>query len=1024
MRFRCMFRAWLIRALLWIVPLSVAIPGTPVQADSVSPGLPELQVLRSDERGLLFQLDTPNYTLQAGASGERLSIPGFESSSEPGQPLLPLKSILLGTPPDARIEVQWSDEQAAQGPENVDLASVPIPALLSGDLQSGKLVQGSGPNVGSEDQLYPRAPVKIAGDAWLRDQRIVHLEVYPFQYDRLTSRLLWHKQLHVEVKFIQDGSSGEIIKFPGSSDSDERLDRSLDGLLEDQLLNYATARAWKGIPPNAADIPLARMGAQQNASGPRYRIAVDHDGIYQLTYNDLKSAGMDVDSVDPRNFHLSSQGQDIAIEVAGEADGEFNPGDSIKFYGQKFYGDHLAQEYALENTQWMTYSHQTSEGNFVLWHPEFNATMLEKYTGENIYWLSAGTTPGLRMGSLPSAPGNSDPVPPYFTSTAHAEQSHEWYTYNFSSEDTWFWDRIRTETTRTYTTTLSAVASAPISATLRAEAVARTFANQQFDHHTRFQLNGLAQPVDDQYWNGISRYRFETQVPQSSLVEGENQLKLSLLLDAFPGQFTDDIYFDWFEIDYAHLFKANNDYLAFSRDESGEPWKYEVSDFTSGQATVYEISDPLQPEIVTGQVLQSGTLSFEGNHAGQARYALAGTSALQKPASITFYNPPDLKSSSNAADYIFITHRDFHTATQTLADYRRAQGLATKVVDVQDLYNEFNYGIFNPIAIKNFLAYTFAVWQKAPTYVLLVGDGHWNFEGYQSNNPSVDYGSPTPVYMPPNLAWVDPWQGEVDSANLLAAVVGTDPLPDVNIGRLPVNSVAELNAVIQKIMDYENSPLGDWQYNLVFAADNKDAAGDFKSLADGIINDIIPSAYRENRIYLDDLGSAAVANQSLKQAFNVSGAVLLNYIGHAALDTWANEGMFTSADIQDLTNGSMLPVVISMDCLDGYWFYPSQSSLTEQMLRAANKGAVGSFSPTGLGVATGHDALQRGFYHAVLNQGIQELGPATLAAKLSLYVSGSNYDLLHTFTVFGDPALKMNIPARPVYLPILVRTAP
>ncbi|MEJ2352533.1 MAG: C25 family cysteine peptidase [Anaerolineales bacterium] len=347
---------------------------------------------------------------------------------------------------------------------------------------------------------------------------------------------------------------------------------------------------------------------------------------------------------------------------------------------------------------------------------------------------------------------------------------------------------------------------------------------------------------------------------------------------------------------------------------------------------------------------------------------------------------------------------------------------------MQDLYNEFNYGIFNPIAIKNFLAYTLAVWQKAPTYVLLVGDGHWNFKGYQSNNPKVDYSSPTPVYMPPNLAWVDPWQGEVDSANLLAAVVGTDPFPDLNIARLPVNSVAELNIVIQKIMEYENSPLDDWQYNLIFAADNKDAAGDFKSLADGIITDIIPSAYRENRIYLDDLGSAALANQSLKQALNVSGAALLNYIGHATIDGWAtdkwNNEVFTNSDIQDLDNGRMLPVVLSMDCLDGYWLYPSRSSLTEEMLRASSKGVVSSFSPTGLGVATGHDALQRGFYDAVFNQGIKELGPATYAAKLSLYASGSNYDLLHTFTVFGDPALRMHIPEPPVYLPILVRATP
>ncbi|MEJ2352534.1 MAG: C25 family peptidase propeptide domain-containing protein [Anaerolineales bacterium] len=599
---------------------------------------PGLRVLSSDENGLVIQLDTPVYAFRKEASGDQLSVPGYQSTSESGEPVLPVKSILLGAPPRAKVEVQWTEEQAGLVPERVDLAAAPVPAPLVGDLQPGKMVEGFTPGVDLEKSIYPGVPARIAGDALVRDQRIIHLEIFPFQYDRLTSRLLWHKQLQVEVKFVQEQASGGDPFFRRSLNASQQTSSSFDRLLEGQLVNYETARAWKGIPVSDADIPLAGIGAQQNLSGPRYKIAVDHDGIYQLTYIDLKNAGMDVGTVDPRNFHLSSQGQDVAISIVGEADGSFDSGDSIKFYGQKFYGDHLAQEYALESTQWMTYSHQLSDGSFTLWHPEFNATMLEKYTDENVYWLSVGTTPGLRMASLPGAPGISDPVPSYFTATVRAEQSHEWYTYNFSSEDTWFWDRIRTETTRTYTTTLSAVASAPMSATVRAEVVARTFGNHQYDHHTEFYLNSVSQPIDDSKWNGISRYSFETQIPQSSLVEGENQLRLSVLLDAYPNQYSDDIYFDWFEIDYAHLFTAHDDYLAFSRDESGGPWRYEITGFNSGSADVYEITDPLKPKVLTGWVLQSGTLSFGGDHSGRVRYAVAGASAIQTPKSISYYD--------------------------------------------------------------------------------------------------------------------------------------------------------------------------------------------------------------------------------------------------------------------------------------------------------------------------------------------------------------------------------------------------
>jgi uncharacterized membrane protein len=45
-----------------------------------------------------------------------------------------------------------------------------------------------------------------------------------------------------------------------------------------------------------------------------------------------------------------------------------------------------------------------------------------------------------------------------------------------------------------------------------------------------------------------------------------------------------------------------------------------------------------------------------------------------------------------------------------------------------------------------------------------------------------------------------------------------------------------------------------------------------------------------------------------------------------------------------------------------------------------------------------------------MNDGIWELGSAALNGKLWLYQTGSNLDLLHTYTVFGDPALQIRNP--------------
>jgi uncharacterized repeat protein (TIGR01451 family) len=61
-----------------------------------------------------------------------------------------------------------------------------------------------------------------------------------------------------------------------------------------------------------------------------------------------------------------------------------------------------------------------------------------------------------------------------------------------------------------------------------------------------------------------------------------------------------------------------------------------------------------------------------------------------------------------------------------------------------------------------------------------------------------------------------------------------------------------------------------------------------------------------------------------------------------------------------------------------------------------------------LGVANGHDELSRGFLTSLLLQGNRELGAATYAGKLRLYQAGHSLEQIEEYTVFGDPALRIN----------------
>ena len=212
---------------------------------------------------------------------------------------------------------------------------------------------------------------------------------------------------------------------------------------------------------------------------------------------------------------------------------------------------------------------------------------------------------------------------------------------------------------------------------------------------------------------------------------------------------------------------------------------------------------------------------------------------------------------------------------QPLVDHREAQGLAVQVVELEPIFDEFNYGIYSPEAIRDFLAYAYHNWSgDAPSYVLLVGDGTYDYKGNLSQgNPNL---------LPPYLAWVDPWIGETAADNRYVTVSGDDPFPDMHIGRLPAETTAQLVTMVAKTIAYETNPAPrDWTERVLFVTDDPDSAGDFYAYSDDLVNNYLPEPYAPIKAYY---GSTCLTGDLCKQVIldtlNTTGALLVNYIGH------------------------------------------------------------------------------------------------------------------------------------------------
>jgi hypothetical protein len=184
----------------------------------------------------------------------------------------------------------------------------------------------------------------------------------------------------------------------------------------------------------------------------------------------------------------------------------------------------------------------------------------------------------------------------------------------------------------------------------------------------------------------------------------------------------------------------------------------------------------------------------------------------------------------------------------------------------------------------------------------------------------------------------------------------------------------------------------------------------------------VTSPLTPQRIYFTPPATTVTATQqAVLSAWN-SGALLMQFTGHSSWQQWAEERFFHLDDLPTLHNDRRWPIVVEMTCFTGAFHRP-EPTLDEALLTLNSGGAVAAWGATGLGVGTGHMALDDGFFRAALRDSVNTVGQATLVGKLSLAATGQNLDLLNTFVLLGDPALRFNrtiVPwANQIYLPLI-----
>jgi len=541
--------------------------------------------------------------------------------------------------------------------------------------------------------------------------------------------------------------------------------------------------------------------------------------------------------------------------------------------------------------------------------------------------------------------------------------------------DLWLWDVMVSPGSRSYDFAVDGLVPG-LGGRLSVDLQGASDLEGVVDHHVVVRVNG--QHVGETTWDGKMPRSLDVELAAGVLRDAANVLELE---DPGDGSM---VFLDRFRVSYPRRLEAIAGTL---EGRFGETGTAEVAGLAA--SSVVLDTTGRGPRWVTGAAPTPGGLKLSVR-AGRSYLA---TSTFLRP-EVRAMGDAGLRRTTNRADYLLVAPRAFLAAAAPLVARRESQGLAAKAVALEDVYAQFGHGEAGPEGIKAFLEYAYHSWaEPSVRYVVLLGDASYDPNDYLGTGVK-DWLPGFPVRT--SYLWTvsDP---------AYASVNGEDAIPDIAIGRLPAGSVPEAQALVGKILGYENGG-GRLDGPAVLVADNADLAGDFEGDAEEIASGVLASR-NPTRIYLSREGAGT--RQRIKDAFD-DGASLMSYVGHGATTVWASENVFNRGDVKDLSAQPRQPFLMTMNCLNGFFHFPPLNSLSEELLKAEGKGVVGAFSPSGLSVNGPAHVYHEALLEEIVWGRHETIGDAILAAQERYVTSGALPELLSIYHLFGDPAARLD----------------
>ncbi|WP_299454188.1 C25 family cysteine peptidase [uncultured Microscilla sp.] len=749
-----------------------------------------------------------------------------------------------------------------------------------------------------------------------------------------------------------------------------------------------------------------------NYSQQYYKIPVVKKGVYKISYAQLQSAGIPIASVKPKNLQIFHRGKEQAIVVNSASNEVFSSSDYVLFYGEKNDGTQDALMYKdptwLVNKYYNLYSDTTAY--FLTWTVdgslgkrmiETNESNIGGLTAESYHWKEE-----LLVFNNQYALGRKYPI----------GTTNNIYISDFDIAEGWVGSPIGAAGANFNFNVNNINSGSGVKPKIEIRYIGR---NPVKVNNTKIYVGnstGSLRLLDDVQTVFQVNYTYTKEIELSD-ISGTGQVVVRL------EEPTGSVSVAYVKLTYPQTvdMQSQASYDFRLRANGGGKSYLEISNPVAN-AQVFDITDKDNVgKVITGT--NAGNLTAIVNSTTIERQLYVRNNTLFDNV-IGIEKTPFINIDATKHNYLIVTHASLRQPTggvsdpvQAYAAYRASTeggGFDTLTVNVKLLYNQFNYGEYSPLAIKNFAHY---IYDKGnPKFLFLIGKGLSIDQSATSLNPRI-----IPAHRGQDL--IPPFGYPPSDVMYTAGFNPASPqTPMIPTGRLSTRFPSHVLNYLNKVKEHEVLK-GEaiWMKNFIHLSGGNNASEQkllrayvdfYAQLASGgLLTPVFTTLSKNTSQLVEVINVSELVNQ---------GVGVMTFFGHSAVGVTDLEIGFVTDDIEGYRNKGKYPMIIANGCQLASIFNGDFRSLSEDWINTADRGSIGFLAHTYIGYTVPLWRYSQRFYAVAFNSTqfvgrpvgeiIQEVIRTQPRTNEQAEVTVDQQMLLQ-----GDPAIRLSRGNKPDY---------